>query len=235
MAVVAGVFAAEAGCWVRVGGVRKVRARSSPLAELREGWSEFASRSWVWIVVLQFMIVNAAVVGGMHVLGPSVADDTFGRAAWGVALACQTGGALVGGLIAARWLPERALLFGVALIVLFAPPLLVLGLAPHLALLLPAMFLTGWASEQFTIAWDLSLQQNVPGEKLARVYSYDIIGSIVAVPIGQLVVGPVAAAAGTAPTLAGCAVLVVVTTCAALFSGQIRALRRLSQVSEPAP
>jgi predicted MFS family arabinose efflux permease len=235
MAVVAGVFAAEAVCWVRVGGVRKVRARSSPLAELREGWSEFVSRSWVWVVVLQFMIVNAAVVGGMQVLGPAVADDSFGRAAWGVALACQTGGALVGGLIAARWLPRRALLFGVALILLEAPPLLVLGLAPHLALLLPAMFVTGWAAEQFTIAWDLSLQQNVPGETLARVYSYDIIGSIVAVPLGQLAVGPVAAEAGTGPTLVGCAVLIVVTTCAALFSRQVRELHRLSQVSEPAP
>jgi hypothetical protein len=141
---------------------------------------------------------------------------------------------LVGGLIAARWLPRRALLFGVALILLEAPPLLVLGLAPHLVLLFPAMFLTGWAAEQFTIAWDLSLQQNVPGEKLARVYSYDIIGSIVAVPLGQLAVGPVAAAAGTTPTLVGCAVLIVVTTCAALFSRQIRELRRVSQVSEPA-
>ena len=233
MAAVAGAFTVEAVCWVRVGGVRKVRARSSPLAELREGWSEFASRSWVWVVVLQFMVVNAAVVGGMQVLGPAVADDTFGRAAWGVALACQTGGALVGGLIAARWLPRRALLFGVVLIVLFAPPLLVLGLVPHLAVLLPAMFVAGWAAEQFTIAWDLSLQQNVPGEKLARVYSYDIIGSIVAVPLGQLAVGPVANAAGTTPTLVGCGVLIVVTTCAALASRQVRELRRLSPVSEP--
>ncbi len=235
MAAVACVFTAEAVCWLRVGGVRKVRARSSPLSELREGWSEFASRSWVWVVVLQFMVVNAAMVGGMQVLGPAVADDTFGRAAWGVALACQTAGALVGGLVAARWLPRRALLFGVVLIVLFAPPLLGLGLAPHLAVLVPAMFLTGWAAEQFTIAWDLSLQQNVPGEKLARVYSYDIIGSIVAVPLGQLAVGPVAAEAGATATLVGCAVLIVVTTCAALASRQVRELRLVTRVSESAP
>lgn len=235
LAVIAGVFTAEAGCWLRVGGVRAVREKSSPLADLREGWSEFASRSWVWVVVLQFMVVNAAMVGGLQVLGPVVADDTFGRAAWGVVLACQTAGALVGGVLAARWLPRRALLFGVALIVLFAPPLLVLGLAPHLVVLIPAMFVTGWAAEQFTIAWDLSLQENVSGEKLARVYSYDIIGSIVAVPAGQLAVGPVAAAAGRTATLVGCAALIVVTTCAALASRQVRELRRRSQVREPAP
>lgn len=237
MLVIAWLFAAEAACYTRVGGGRIDRPRAHPLAELREGWSEFVSRRWVWVVVLQFMIVNAAMVGGQQVLGPAIADDTFGRAAWGVALACQTAGAVAGGLFAARWLPRRALLFGVALVMLEAPPLLALGLAPHLVVLIPAMFLTGIAIEQFTIAWDLALQENVPGEKLARVYSYDMIGSMVAVPVGQLVVGPVAAAAGATATLVGCAVLIVGTTGLTLTSRQVRELRRVpsSQVGEPAP
>lgn len=231
MVVIAAVFTVEAAFWARVGGTRADRPRSHPLADLREGWSEFVSRSWVWVVVLQFMIVNAAMSGGSQVLGPVVADETFGRAAWGVALAGQTVGAVVGGLVATRWLPRRALLFGVALVVMFAPPLLALGLAPHLAVLIPAMFLCGFSMEQFTIAWDVSLQENVPGERLARVYSYDVLGSIVALPAGQLAVGPVAAVAGAGPTLVGCAVLIVVVTLAALASQEVRTLRRLS----PAP
>jgi MFS family permease len=236
MAAVAAVFAVEAGCYLGVGGKRVVRPRTRPLADLRDGWSEFVSRRWVWVIVLQFMIVNAAMAGGMHVLGPAIADETVGRAAWGVVLACQTAGALLGGLFAARWLPRRALLFGTALILLEAPPLLALGLAPHLVLLAPAMFVTGWATEQFTIAWDVSLQENVPDERLARVYSYDLIGSIVAVPVGQLTVGPIAASAGTTATLVGCAVLVVVTTLAALTSRQVRELRtRGAQVVESTP
>ncbi|TDV42605.1 MFS transporter [Actinophytocola oryzae] len=235
MAAVAVVFTLEALGYVRVGGERVVRPRANPLAELREGWTEFVSRSWVWVVVLQFMIVNAAVVGGAQVLGPVVADETFGRAAWGLSLACQTAGAVVGGILAARWLPRRALLFGVALVTLAAPPLLVLGVVPHLAVLMPAMFLCGLALEQFTIAWDLSLQENVPGDRLARVYSYDMIGSYIAVPVGGLATGPIASAAGTGPTLVGCAVLIVVTTLVALVSRQIRTLRRGSEVSEPTP
>jgi MFS family permease len=235
MAGIAVVFAVEAACYARIGGVRVPRPRTNPLAELREGWSEFVSRRWVWVVVLQFMVVNAAMSGGAQVLGPSVADDTFGRAGWGLALACQTAGAVAGGVLAARWLPRRALFFGTALIVLEAPPLLALGLAPHLVVLLPAMFLTGVAMEQFTIAWDLSLQENVPGEKLARVYSYDMIGSMLAVPLGQLAIGPVAARVGASATLVGCAVLVVATTCAALASRQVRELRRRSPVGEPVP
>jgi MFS family permease len=233
MVVIAAVFAVEAVCYARVGGTRVDRPRTHPLADLREGWSEFVSRRWVWVVVLQFMIVNAALVGGMQVLGPAVADETFGRAAWGAVLACQTAGAVVGGLVAARWLPRRALLFGVVLVMLEAPPLLALGVAPHLAVLIPLMFLSGMAIEQFTIAWDLSLQENVPGEKLARVYSYDMLGSFVAVPAGQLVVGPVAVAAGPTATLVGCAVLIVVVTAAALTSRQVRTLSRRSPVREP--
>ncbi len=236
MAAVAAVFAVEAGCYLGVGGKRVVRPRTRPLADLRDGWSEFVSRRWVWVIVLQFMIVNAATVGGLQVLGPAVADETIGRTGWGVALACQTAGALAGGLFAARWLPRRALFFGTALILLDAPPLLMLGLAPHLLLMIPIMFLAGWAVEQFTIAWDVSLQENVPDEKLARVYSYDVIGSIVAVPIGQLAVGPIAAHVGTTATLVGCAALIVVTTLAALTSRQVRELRtrRGSVVGEPA-
>jgi MFS family permease len=233
MVVIAVVFAVEAVCYVRVGGTRTARARTNMLTDLREGWSEFVSRRWVWVVVLQFMVVNAAFVGGEQVLGPVIADETFGRAMWGVALACQTAGAVVGGLFAARWLPRRALLFGVVLVMMEAPPLLALGLSAHLVVLLPAMFLCGMALEQFTIAWDLSLQENVPGEKLARVYSYDMIGSYVAVPVGQLAVGPVAAVAGPGATLVGCAVLIVVVTAAALTSRQVRELHRRTPEPEP--
>lgn len=54
-------------------------ATASLWTELREGWREFASRRWIWIVVLQFAVLNAAFVGATTVLGPLVADETFGR------------------------------------------------------------------------------------------------------------------------------------------------------------
>lgn len=232
MLAIAAVFVVEAVCYRRIGGVRVARPRAPLLAELREGWSEFVSRRWVWVVVLQFMIVNAAMVGGQQVLGPGVADDTFGRAAWGLALAGQTVGAVAGGIVAARWLPRRALRFGVALVIVSAAPLFALGLAPHLVVMVPAMFLCGVALEQFTIAWDLSLQENVPGEKLARVYSYDMVGSSVAVPVGEFTVGPIAEATGQTATLIGCGALIVVVTAAALLSHDVRALRRRSRVDD---
>ena len=53
--------------------------------ELREGWQEFASRTWLWVIVLQFAFVNAAESGAMNVLGPTVArSHLHGAAGWGL-------------------------------------------------------------------------------------------------------------------------------------------------------
>ena len=209
---------------------------SRPLAELVDGWREFRSRTWVWVVVVQFMVVNAVIAGGIIVLGPIVADSTFGRSGWGFALAVQTIGSLVGGVLVARWQPRHALFLGVAVINLEALPLLVLGQAPWLPLLLTAMFLSGIMIEQFVVAWDVSLQENVPEEKLARVYSYDMLGSYIALPVGQMAAGPLAHHFGVQTTLIACAILIVVTTCLALCSRQVRTLTRKTHpaTTEPA-
>ncbi|GAB3449486.1 MFS transporter [Streptomonospora sediminis] len=199
--------------------------RSHPLRELAEGWTEFTARPWVWVVVLQFMVVNAVWSGGVKVLGPAIADASIGRGAWGLVLSAETVGALVGGLLAARRQPRRALLFGVSLTALDALPLVTLGYAPTVPLLLPAMFLTGVALEQFGVAWEVSMQQNIPPEKLARVYSYDALGSFVALPIGETAAGPMAALVGVRPALTGGAVLIVLACLAAL---SVPSLRRLT-------
>jgi MFS family permease len=208
---------------------------SRPLAELAEGWREFRSRSWVWLVVLQFMVVNAVNSGAIVVIGPLVADDTFGRTGWGLALAVQTAGALLGGVLAAHWRPRRMLFLGVALVMVDALPMIALGVTPYLAPLLLAMFLGGIALEQFSVAWDVSLQENVPPDKLARVYSYDMLGSFLALPLGQISAGPLAEHAGRETTLIGGAVLVVVTTALVLCSPRIRGLVRREPVSPGAP
>jgi MFS family permease len=200
-----------------------------PLAELREGWTEFRSRTWVWVVVLQFMVVNAAVVGGIQVLGPTVADATIGRPAWGVVLGVQTVGAFLGALIAARWHPRRPLLIGVVVTLFDALPLLALAEAPRLVMLLMVMFVVGAVTEQFGIAWDTTMQQHIPQDKLARVYSYDAIGSILAIPLGEILIGPIALRIGIANALLGAAALIIVATLAALCSRDVRTLTSRSR------
>lgn len=222
----ASLFLCAALSYRRIRRRLRVAPAARPLAELAEGWREFTSRTWVWAVVVQFCVVNAVNAGAVQVLGPQVADETIGRPAWGFVLAAQTVGALAGGVLAARWQPRRALLIGVVVTLGDALPLALLAEAPLIFPLLAAAFVSGVAIELFTVAWDVSLQENVPPERLARVYSYDILGSIVALPVGAIAAGPLATSVGAGATLLGGAALIVVATLGALTSRDIRGLRR---------
>jgi hypothetical protein len=76
------------------------------------------------------------------------------------------------------------------------------------------------------VAWATSLQENVPGDRLARVSSYDALGSYIAIPLCEAGVGPLAQSLGARPTLLGCSVAIAVATVAALLTRQVRQLKR---------
>ncbi|WP_026116732.1 MFS transporter [Nocardiopsis valliformis] len=197
------------------------------LRDLLDGWSEFVARPWVWIIVLQFMVVNAGWSATTSVLGPGIADETFGRTTWGLVMAANSVGLLVGGILAARWQPRRALFFGTSLVTLQTLPFFVLAdPAPVVPLLFAAMFLGGVAVEQFSVAWEVSVQENIPPERLSRVYSYDALGSFVAMPVGQIAIGPVAEAIGPGRSILIVAGLTVTATLAAIAAPSVRSLRR---------
>ncbi|WIE84496.1 MFS transporter [Curtobacterium sp. MCPF17_021] len=226
LAVDAAGFAVAASLYARIRLPRRTSVapadRPSVIADIREGWVEFAGRRWVWTVVAQFAVLNAAFVGATTVLGPVVADGSFGRAGWGLVVAAQTVGLALGALIALRWRPRHALGIGVALMAVTALPVVALAGAPALPTLLVAFALGGVAIELFAIAWDHALQSNVPRAVLSRVYSYDMVGSFVAVPLGEALVGPLAHAVGTPATLIGCAVVIVVATVVAASTRSVR-------------
>ncbi|PYY39554.1 MFS transporter [Curtobacterium sp. MCLR17_043] len=226
LAVDAAGFAVAAALYARIRLPRRTSVapadRPSVIADIREGWVEFAGRRWVWTVVAQFAVLNAAFVGATTVLGPVVADGSFGRAGWGLVVAAQTVGLALGALIALRWRPRHALGIGVALMAVTALPVVALAGAPALPTLLVAFALGGVAIELFAIAWDHALQSNVPRAVLSRVYSYDMVGSFVAVPLGEALVGPLAHAVGTPATLIGCAVVIVVATVVAASTRSVR-------------
>ncbi|KZE39706.1 MFS transporter [Microbacterium sp. T32] len=234
LAVDAIAFAAAALFFSRLRLPERARGdaeRTSMLSDLREGWREFTSRSWVWIVVLQFSVLNAAFTGAVAVLGPVVADETVGRTAWGFVIGAQTAGFALGAVVALRWRPRRALGIGVAAMAFAAVPVATLAAAPTVGVLIAGFALGGFATEIFAIAWDQSLQSHVPREALSRVYSYDMVGSFVAVPLGEAVVGPAAHLVGTTPVLWTCAALIVAAT---LVAASMRSVWRVVATT-PAP
>jgi MFS family permease len=206
---------------------------SNMLAELRVGWSEFWSRTWLWAIVLQFGITNAAETGGIGVLGPVVAkSDLGGAAAWGAILTCQAVGLILGGVLVLRRRPRRLLL--VATLGYLVNAVLVLALAVPLSLVLVAVaaLVSGVGREMFGINWDTTMQQEIPSDVLSRVYSYDALGSIALIPIGLAVIGPVASAVGTQTALYATFVMIVVPTLAVLLSRDVRTIRRREAPSD---
>jgi MFS family permease len=199
--------------------------RPGIFTEMRHGWTAFISRTWLWVVVAGFCVINAALSGSVSVLGPVVADASFGRTTWGLILAVETAGMIAGALVAMRIRIRRLLFYGVLWCLGDVLLVLALGLTSTVLVLLLAGFAVGFALEQFTVAWDTTMQEHVPSEMLARVYSYDMLGSILAVPIGQVAAGPLAEHFGVRQTLVGAAALIGVATVAMLFSRDVRQLR----------
>ncbi|WP_439656162.1 MFS transporter [Lentzea sp. HUAS TT2] len=223
----AGVFFA----FVRVPAARAAAEhKPSVFSELRVGWTEFASRQWVWVVVLAFTFFNAAFAGGVMILGPVLADTTFGREVWGLVLASETAGMVAGAFVAMRVKARRLLLVGVASVgtSVFLPLVMVLHPVPWALLL--AAFVCGLGIEQFGVAWETSLQHHIPEDRLARVYSYDMLGSFVAIPLAQLAIGPLAHAFGTSGALLGCAAIYLLATVGMLVSRSVRTVENVPVV-----
>jgi predicted MFS family arabinose efflux permease len=209
--------------------------RKGIFADLLTGWGEFRSRTWLWVIVAGFCVLNAAWAGGLYVLGPSVANDSIGRRAWGFVLAAQTIGMIVGALVALRIRMSRMLFFGTACTAALGLPLVVLGIAPRFAFLVGAAFIAGLGLEQFGVAWETTMQEHIPADKLARVYSYDMVGSFIAIPVGEILIGPIANLVGTEAALVGAGALVGVSVLLMLSSRDVRHLRHRVPEGESAP
>ena len=111
---------------------------------------------------------------------------------------------------------------------IFLLPLTPLALAFPLPLpaVIGAAFLTGVGTEVFGVLWDSTMQQEIPGEKLSRVSSYDALGSFVLIPVGLSAVGAIAALVGTRTTFFGAAALIVAATALVLLIRDVRTLER---------
>jgi len=225
LALNAASFAASAALTARLPVASRPRAKASGWHELREGWREFASRQWLWVVVAQSAVVVAALNANLGVLGPLMADRHLGGArAWSVVVAAQAVGTIAGAGLAARVRVRRPLLVAVVCMFPAAVPIALLGARAPVWSIAAAMFAAGVASDVFGVLWSTTVQREIPEHVLSRVSSYDWFGSLSLAPLGLLVAGPIAAAVGVGPALAGCSALVVLATAAALLSPQVRTL-----------
>ncbi|MFE9681139.1 MFS transporter [Streptomyces sp. NPDC006285] len=198
---------------------------SSGWEDLKEGWREFASRQWLWVVVAHSALVVAGLNATVGVLGPLVAEQEAGGArAWSVVVAAQALGTVAGAGLAVRVRVARPVLVAVLATFPAALPIALLAASAPPWATAAAMCCSGVTTAVGAVLWSTTLQREIPEAALSRVSSYTWFGALGFAPLGLLVAGPVAGAVGIRRTLAGCAALVALAAAAALLSPQVRRL-----------
>src|SRR5499427_5310558 len=196
------------------------------LADLREGWAEFRSHTWLWATVIQFCLVMMAFNGAVMVLGPVVARQHLGGpAAWGAITAADALGLVAGGLVSLRYTPRRPMLLVVLTGGAMAISPLALALVLPLAVICVIAFGLGVLLEVMMVLWTVTMATRIPPGKLARVSSYDALGSMAAMPVGALAAGPLAAAIGVSAAQFAAAAVIITASALTLIPRDIRTIR----------
>jgi len=205
--------------------------RPSAVAELREGWAYFRRTEWLWVVVLAFGLLNMIQAGALHTLGPVLAKNSdLGEGGWGLILSAEALGFLVCSFALMKLPLRRPLRTGMIAVSLLGLPMLVLGFEPVLAAAMVGAFLGGVGMEVFGLGWNLAMQEHVPDQMLSRAYSYDALGSFIAIPMGQLLFGPLGTVFGIQDVMLVSGVAYIAIAFLTLLSRSVRDLPRASDV-----
>lgn len=183
--------------WQEVGKAEEQRRGiAGVIVDVREGLLYIRSSRWLWVSILCLSVGSIGMAGSITVAMPKLIHDVYGQGAWLFGLISSTGavGSLLGlGLVGqTKRLKKRGLISYLSLIpagagiVLFGLPW------SHTAFLVAgpvasAMF--GFSGAFFNTNWFTMLQEMVPGDKLGRVISLTMLGSLTSIPVSQALGG----------------------------------------------
>jgi MFS family permease len=200
--------------------------RESMLTELGHGWREFSSRSWLWIIVVQFGLYRMVVYGPFIVLGAVLADRYMGGAsAWALILSAQGAGAIVGGFAMQRYRPRRPLIVATVATFPFSGPVICLAFRVPALGVAGASALAGVGVAVFVTLWESTIQREIPAHLLSRVAAYDWLGSYALTPIGFTVAGLLSTQIGIRSTLILAAIWTVLGSTIVLAIPSVRRIR----------
>jgi MFS family permease len=203
------------------------RPAAAFLHDLRDGWREFRSRTWLWVDGLFSALGNMLVGAPTQVLGPVIAArELGGAAAWATIAAGMGAGAVLGGLAALQLRPARPLVTGVSALIFFGLPAALLAIPAPTLVIAAGAVLSFAGLALFNTLFETTLQREVPAEALSRVASIDWMLSLGLAPIGYALVGPVSDTLGEQETLAAASIYAVVSTLVVLAVPSVRAVRR---------
>jgi MFS family permease len=207
--------------------------RRTVVAELVEGFREVSSRAWLWVTVLVFALAVPLGYAPLYVLGPTVAEDTYGSAAvFGVVTASYGAGALAGALIGLRWRPRHPMLC--AFLVLAIWPVMIVSFATGapVPIVVPLAVAMGIGFALFDVFWNTTMAEQIPPHALSRASAWEWMGSLILLPAGYLAAGPVAKATSEETVLVGGAALTALVLALGLLPRETRTLRRVEHGSQ---
>jgi MFS family permease len=191
--------------------------------ELEAGFDEVRERAWIRRYMPVMAAYHLIALPGLLALGPVIADrDLGGAAAWGAITSAFGVGTIIGNAVALKLQPRRPMLVATVATAVAATQPISMALAPGTATLAVLLGLAGIAVSFAFGQWETTLAREIPEHALARVTSLDYLASAGLMPLGFALVGPVAALAGTTPTLVTSGLVVIALAALATAHPQIR-------------
>jgi MFS family permease len=187
---------------LRVPTLLRTKAPATFFAELRDGWREVRSRTWLWVMMLRAMLVLFVTIAPLQVLGPlAITARHESPALWGLMVGLFSLGMLGGGVIALYYRPRRPMVTVALCGTTASLPMIALALQLARFELLTVWLLRGVAIGVLSAVWDATLQRRISGESMARVTSWDWMTSGGLWPLGLVLAGPIAELMGITTAL----------------------------------
>jgi MFS family permease len=193
---------------------------ASALRDVREGFVYMLRTPWLLATLLFAALMILAMMGPFEVLIPFLIKDRLGGGPGDHALvmaAFGVGGA-IGSLAMAsvrmprRYLTVMNLLWGVGCL-----PLIAMGLATEIWMIVVAGFFLGVMFSAPMVIWGTLLQRRVPPHMLGRVASLDFFVSISLMPVSMALAGPISELLGLRSTFYIAGIVPVVAAVVAII------------------
>ena len=218
--------AATPGSAATQGPATQGQGRRSLLGDMAEGWTDFRSRTWLWVTTVQFAFFNLITWAPWMLLGPVLGREYLGGAAvWGAIMAAQGGGAIVAGLLCLGRHPRRPIVVATVGTFCYALPDIPMALHATAPWVGAAAFACGAGASLSNTFFSTTLQQQVPPEMLARVSSLSLFPAYGVGVIGYAIDGPLVGVLGAQAVFGVGAIYGLLSSAVVLTLPSVRALR----------
>jgi hypothetical protein len=202
------------------------------VAQVREGWSEVASRPWLLAFLRLLAAYHLIALPCVLALGPLVAErELSGASSWATIVTAFAIGSIVGSALGLRAHPRRPMVVcAAALLGAACQPAIIAGAGSTLAIGAFEALAGVCVAFAFTL-WETTLGHEIPAHALSRVTSFDWFTSAGLMPVGYALVGPLADAVGLHTTMFAATAIVAAIAAGSLTLRDLRSFEARPRVA----